>query len=64
MGVVVEVFGIIVKVFFRCFIDVAFVVAVVAMVVFFIFLDASSHLYNRVCPSVGPSVRRLVTHFI
>ena len=24
------------------------------------FLDASSHLYNRVCPSVAPSVRRLV----
>ena len=24
------------------------------------FLDASSHLYKRVCPSVGPSVRRLV----
>ena len=24
------------------------------------FLDASSHLYNRVCPSVGPSVRRSV----
>merc|ERR1711951_309795 len=22
-----------------------------------IFLDASSHLYKRVCPSVGPSVR-------
>ena len=21
-----------------------------------IFLDASSHLYNRVCPSIGPSV--------
>ena len=25
-----------------------------------IFLDASSHLYKRVCPSVGPSVRRSV----
>ena len=24
------------------------------------FLDASSHLYKRVCPSVGPSVRPLV----
>ena len=24
------------------------------------FLDASSHLYNWVCPSVGPSVRRSV----
>ena len=24
------------------------------------FLDASSHLYKRVCPSVGPSVRRSV----
>ena len=24
------------------------------------FLDASTHLYKRVCPSVGPSVRRLV----
>ena len=24
------------------------------------FLDASSHLYNRACPSVGPSVRRSV----
>ena len=24
------------------------------------FLDASSHLYMRVCPSVRPSVRRLV----
>ena len=22
-----------------------------------LFLDASSHLYKRVCPSVGPSVR-------
>ena len=22
-----------------------------------VFLDASSHLYKRVCPSVGPSVR-------
>ena len=25
------------------------------------FLDASSHLYKRVCPSVGPSVRRRST---
>ena len=25
------------------------------------FLDASSHLYNWVCPSVGPSVGPLVT---
>ena len=25
------------------------------------FLDASSHLYKRVCPSVGPSVRPSVT---
>ena len=25
------------------------------------FLDASSHLYKRVCPSVGPSVRLYVT---
>ena len=24
------------------------------------FLDAFSHLYKRVCPSVGPSVRPLV----
>ena len=24
------------------------------------FLDASSHLYNRVCPSIRPSVRRSV----
>ena len=24
------------------------------------FLDASSHLYNRVCPSIRPSVRPLV----
>ena len=24
------------------------------------FLDASSHLYKRVCPSVGPTVRPLV----
>ena len=24
------------------------------------FLDASTHLYKRLCPSVGPSVRRLV----
>ena len=32
--------------------------------VFFIlcFLDASSHLYMRVCPSVGWSVRRSVGH--
>ena len=27
----------------------------------FCFLDASSHLYNRVCPSVRPSVCWLVT---
>ena len=26
------------------------------------FLDAFSHLYKRVCPSVGPSVRRSVGH--
>ena len=25
------------------------------------FLDVFSHLYKRVCPSVGPSVRRYVT---
>ena len=25
-----------------------------------VFLDASSHLYKRVCPSIRPSVRRLV----
>ena len=25
---------------------------------FRLFLDASTHLYKRVCPSVGPSVRR------
>ena len=25
--------------------------------IIFQFLDASSHLYKRVCPSVGPSVR-------
>ena len=24
------------------------------------FLDASTHLYKRVCPSVGPTVRRSV----
>ena len=28
------------------------------------FLDASTHLYKRVCPSVHWSVRRSVTHFI
>ncbi len=28
------------------------------------FLDASSHLYMRVCPSVGPSVRRSVRRFV
>ena len=28
----------------------------------FSFLDASSHLYERVCPSVGPSVRRSVRY--
>ena len=28
----------------------------------FWFLDAISHLYKRVCPSVRPSVRRSVTH--
>ena len=27
---------------------------------FRVFLDASLHLYKRVCPSVGPSVRWLV----
>ena len=27
-----------------------------------VFLDAFSHLYKRVCPSVGPSVGRSVTH--
>ena len=27
------------------------------------FLDASTHLYMRVCPSVGPSVRPSVTTF-
>ncbi len=26
-----------------------------------LFVDASSHLYNRVCPSIGPSVRPSVT---
>ena len=29
-------------------------------IVCFLFLDASSHLYNRVCPSVRPSVGRSV----
>ena len=24
-----------------------------------IFLDASTHLYRRVCPSVGPSIQRV-----
>ena len=28
------------------------------------FLDASSHLYKRVCPSVGPSVGWLVAFFL
>ena len=28
------------------------------------FLDASSHLYERVCPSVGPSVGPYVTHSV
>ena len=28
---------------------------------FVLFLDASTHLYMRVCPSVGRSVRRSVT---
>ena len=28
-----------------------------------VFLDASSHLYNRVCPSVRRSVRRLVGRY-
>ena len=26
------------------------------------FLDATSHLYKRVCPSVGPSICPLVSH--
>ena len=30
---------------------------------FLIFLDASSHLYMRSCPSVGPSVGWMVTRF-
>ncbi len=28
------------------------------------FLDASSHLYKRVCPSVRPSVRRSVRRYV
>ena len=28
------------------------------------FLDASSHLYKSVCPSVGPSVRRSVRMYV
>ena len=28
------------------------------------FLDASSHLYKRVCPSVGPSVRPSVSRYV
>ncbi len=28
------------------------------------FLDASSHLYKRVCPSVGPSVRPSVRMYV
>ena len=33
-----------------------------AEVVYIHFLDAFSHLYNRVCPSVHPSVCRSVRH--
>ena len=29
---------------------------------YFVFLDASTHLYKRVCPSVGPSVCPFETH--
>merc|ERR1712002_453648 len=39
------------------------IVVVVVVYLLLLFLDASSHLYRRVCPSVCPYVRPSVTNY-
>ena len=49
----------------NCFVDVVmFVAVIIVAVVVLPFLDASSHLYMRVCPSVRRLVRPLVGPFV
>ena len=44
------------QVVFVAVVPVVAIVAVVVVILINLFLDASTHLYKRLCPSFGPSV--------